>query len=241
LPDLIYAPGFSKILSMLAEWFHKGGLLMWPLLACSLIGLAVILDRAWVLGWTATRFGGLMSKLKKHINGPNAFVSPNFLPRRLTSAGHIARIYYDYIQAPIAQRNEALRREGIRHLEFLSARIRLLAAIAQVSPLLGLLGTVTGLVAAFQSIETLGGRIQPTDLAGGIWEALITTVAGLSIGIPCLLAQQFFQAQIDKRAHEMTQTVSELDEVFAHTQASKKFNSVEEASKTEPILDFAQR
>ncbi|HQU08792.1 MAG TPA: MotA/TolQ/ExbB proton channel family protein, partial [Opitutales bacterium] len=196
--------------------FHKGGLLMWPLMLCSVVGLAVVCDRAWVLIGTSQRFGAFIQRLKAHLHSNQARQRPQWLSKRPTSAGIVTDLYYRYLEAPVAKRNEALKREGMRHLEDLGCRLRLLAAVAQVSPLLGLLGTVTGLVAAFASIEALGGRVQPTDLAGGIWEALITTVVGLTIGIPCLLAQQFFQAKIDRRAHEMTQAVSELDEAFAH-------------------------
>ncbi len=189
---------------------------MWPLMLCSITGMAIIFDRAWALARSSLDFHKFILCLKKHIRSNNPEAQPSCLKRRPASASFIARIYYQYLHENTPKRNEALKREGFRHLDNLGHRLKMLAAIAQVSPLLGLLGTVTGLVVAFYQIEALGGRVQPTDLAGGIWEALLTTVVGLSIGIPCLLAHQFFQAQIDKRAHEMTETVSELDEVFAH-------------------------
>ncbi len=201
---------------MFSEWFHKGGLLMWPLLFCSIIGFAIIADRFWAFMWTQLNFRLFIRRLKVHLRSSCARQEPVFLPNRPASASIITHIYYNYLNEPHPKRAEALKREGVRHLEELSVRLKLLAAIAQVAPLLGLLGTVTGLVSSFQEIQILAGRVQSMDLAGGIWEALITTVVGLSIGIPCLLAHQYFQAKIDRRAHEMTETVSELDEVFAH-------------------------
>jgi biopolymer transport protein ExbB len=204
---------------MFSEWFHKGGMLMWPLLFCSIIGFAIIADRMWAFTWTHLAFRRFVERLKLHLRSKSLRQRPSFLSTRPASASVITSVYYNYLDEPHAKRSEALKREGIRHLEELGIRLKLLAAIAQVAPLLGLLGTVTGLVASFQQIQTMGGRVQPMDLAGGIWEALITTVVGLSIGIPCLLAHQYFQAKIDGRAHEMTETVSELDEVFAHDEA----------------------
>jgi biopolymer transport protein ExbB len=204
---------------MFSEWFHKGGMLMWPLLFCSIIGFAIIADRFWAFAWTHLAFRRFINKLKAHLRSKTARKRPACLSSRPASASVITAIYYDYLKEPHAKRAEALKREGLRHLEELAVRLKMLAAIAQVAPLLGLLGTVTGLVASFQQIQTMGGRVQPMDLAGGIWEALITTVVGLSIGIPCLLAHQYFQAKIDQRAHEMTETVSELDEIFAHDEA----------------------
>jgi biopolymer transport protein ExbB len=120
-----------------------------------------------------------------------------------------------YIQSPTAVRNEALKREGNRLLAELDAQMKLLSCIAHVSPLLGLLGTVAGLVTAFHQIEASGGQVNPTDLAGGIWEALLTTVAGLLVGIPALLMHQFFHARLEKIAREMQEIVSELDEMLA--------------------------
>lgn len=89
-----------------------------------------------------------------------------------------------------------------------------LSAIAQISPLLGLLGTVYGLVGAFYAIEQTGGQVQVSDMAGGIWEALLTTVAGLVVGIPVLLAHQYFQARVERTANRMSCIVSELDEML---------------------------
>lgn len=202
---------------MFSEWFHKGGLIMWPLMLCSIIGMAIIFDRCWALLRSSLDFHKFIESLTVHLRSTHAREVPRCLKDRPASASIVARLYYKYLGENVAKRNEALKREGVRHLENLGHRLKMLAAIAQVAPLLGLLGTVTGLVVAFYQIEALGGRVQPTDLAGGIWEALLTTVVGLSIGIPCLLAHQFIQAQIDRRAHEMTETVSELDEVFAHS------------------------
>ncbi len=196
------------------EWFHKGGLLMWPLLGCSIIGLAAILERTWVYFKTSVHFTKFIQSLKIHLRSPQHCHTPQHLPNSQSPIVKIVEVYYNYLSYPAKKRNEALRREGARYIEEMSKRLRLLSSIAQVSPLLGLMGTVTGLVGSFYRIELLGGRVQPSDLAGGIWEALITTVAGLCVGIPCLLAYHYFQSIIDKRAHQMTETVSELDEAL---------------------------
>lgn len=201
---------------MFAQWFHKGGLIMWPLLVCSILSFAIIADRSWAFAWTCLNFRKFLQMIKAHLASKQVRKCPTFLTQRPASVSLITQIYYDYLQEPHAKRSEALKREGVQHLEELGSRLKLLSAIAQVAPLLGLLGTVTGLVAAFYKINAMGGNVQPMDLAGGIWEALITTVVGLAIGIPSLLGYQYFQAKIDRRAHEMNQIVSQLDEVFAH-------------------------
>jgi biopolymer transport protein ExbB len=87
---------------------------------------------------------------------------------------------------------EALR-GGLRPLEF----------IAAVSPLLGLFGTVLGMIAAFQALESAGDRVDPAVLAGGIWEALFTTAAGLAVAIPALALSNWFERSLDTLAHRM--------------------------------------
>ena len=90
----------------------------------------------------------------------------------------------------------------------------MIAAIAHIAPLLGLIGTVTGLVSAFHQIERLGGSVQPSDLAGGIWSAMLTTVFGLVVAIPCMAAYHGFESWADRIARRMQFVVSELDEFF---------------------------
>ena len=99
-------------------------------------------------------------------------------------------------------------------MEKVEGRLRGLAAITHIAPLLGLLGTVTGLVSAFHRIELFGGQVQPGDLAGGIWEALLSTVLGLLIAIPCMAAYHNFESKADRIARRMQTIVSELDEFF---------------------------
>jgi biopolymer transport protein ExbB len=121
-------------------------------------------------------------------------------------------------------RNEILKREGSLALEKVETRLRGLATLTHIAPLLGLLGTVTGLVTAFHRIELLGGQVQAGDLASGIWEALITTVYGLVIAIPCMAAYHGFEAAADRIARRMQFVVSELDEFFGK-RSSREFKS----------------
>lgn len=80
----------------------------------------------------------------------------------------------------------------------LRAGFRALEVIALVAPLLGLLGTVMGMIAAFQALQAAGGRADPAALAGGIWEALLTTAAGMAVAIPATLALTWFEAVTDR-------------------------------------------
>ena len=85
-----------------------------------------------------------------------------------------------------------------------------LATIAGVAPMLGFLGTVTGMIKAFQQIQNLQGNVNPSVLAGGIWEALITTVAGLSVAIPTYVAYNFLVSKVDGYVLEMEKSATDV-------------------------------
>jgi biopolymer transport protein ExbB len=107
-----------------------------------------------------------------------------------------------------------VKRAGALVLEGVEKRLRVLAAISHLAPLVGLLGTVTGMVMAFARIETLEGAPRPADLAGGIWEALLTTVFGLAVAIPCMAAYHAYDSVADKIARRMELAITALDDVL---------------------------
>ena len=111
-------------------------------------------------------------------------------------------------------REDLLKREAAVALKKVEAHLRILSAITHIAPLLGLLGTVTGLVSAFHQIELLGGSVQPSDLAGGIWEALLTTVFGLTIAIPSMAFYHIFEAAADNICLQIQLIITDLDEFF---------------------------
>jgi biopolymer transport protein ExbB len=98
-------------------------------------------------------------------------------------------------------------------LDRMEASLRGLATVASVSPLIGLLGTVFGMIKSFIQIEAHGGNVSASMLAGGIWEALLTTGAGLSVAIPCLLFYNYFQGRIEKVEKQLSSLRKELENV----------------------------
>ena len=202
---------------MIPEWIEKGGFIMWPLIFSSVIALAVILER--VIAHQRVTCSSI--KLLKRIHAEGRTIHFGYVPGWLESApsilGQLAATFFRYATESTEMRNNALKREGDNLLAFYNKHLKVISTIAHAAPLLGLLGTVTGLVAAFVRIEELGGQVSPSDLAGGIWEALLTTVVGLSIGLVCYLVSQFFQSRSELMAHRMQELVSELDEMLLMT------------------------
>jgi biopolymer transport protein ExbB len=184
---------------------------MWPLLAASVIGLALILDRLLVFCWYHQAPRRFLDRLEPLVRGGDWHGAERLCQGRSTLA-RLAQTYLKERPQPAEVRQEILQREGKLLLGRLQNRVRWLAILGQLSPMLGLLGTVTGLVSAFATVQKLGGQVQPADLAQGIWEALLTTVFGLVIAIPCMAAYHAFQGWADQTAKQLGILVSYLDE-----------------------------
>ena len=95
-------------------------------------------------------------------------------------------------------------------LESFRSGLRLLELTAAVAPLIGLLGTVFGMIEAFQQLENAGSRVDPAALSGGIWEALVTTAAGLVVAIPALAAWHGFDRVLERARHTMADRLTRL-------------------------------
>jgi biopolymer transport protein ExbB len=198
----------------LVDYMNKGGALMWVLLAFSVVGVAVILDRLTVYasyGFNPDRW------LKKILADLESGRVESALASARASRHPVARVvevYLENLGRPARVRVDNVKREGALVLERVEKRLRILAAISHLAPLVGLLGTVTGMVLAFARIESLDGAPKPADLAGGIWEALLTTVFGLVVAIPCMAAYHAFESHADKIARRMELAVTALDDAL---------------------------
>ncbi|MCS7045736.1 MAG: MotA/TolQ/ExbB proton channel family protein [Gemmataceae bacterium] len=205
----------------LIELFWLGGFAMWPLLGLSVLGAAIILDRCVALLSTA----GSYRRLYRHVRAA-AESGDLAQARRAARSRHPAAVvvadFLDHLDCDPALRRESAERVVSQQIAWLETRLGWLGLVATLAPMLGLLGTVTGLVTAFHTIEVQGGAVQAGDLAGGIWEALITTVAGLAVGIPCAAAYHLIDQRIAMIALEMEWMLGLLTELFANSSAVSK-------------------
>jgi biopolymer transport protein ExbB len=113
-------------------------------------------------------------------------------------------------QAAEASLKEELERYALGRLHELRAFLRPLEVIATLSPLLGLLGTVLGMIVAFQQMEAAGRQVDPTVLSGGIWQALLTTAVGLAVAIPVVAVHSWLERKTDRVAHHMNDAVTRV-------------------------------
>jgi len=197
----------------LLELVSAGGLLMYPILLCSVIAMAIVIERFWALRrravcpvnlvtdiWQWAQYGQLdASRLSSLRNG-----SP--LGRVLAAAIINLRHSREVMK-------EAVEEHGRQVVHELERYLNTLGTIASITPLLGLLGTVIGMIKVFAAITDQGVG-NPTVLAGGISEALITTAAGISVAIPSLMFYRHFQRRVTELANIMEQEALKLVEVL---------------------------
>jgi biopolymer transport protein ExbB len=197
------------------ESFHHGGILMWALLACSILGLAVIIDRAWAFWKNSLDYEAFFSQLKLHLGSSKKMLPPPFLQCKNAPVVQITESYYEFLRSSPTKRNTALSRIIDNSIQELNNRMNLLKAIAQIAPLLGLLAAVTGLITSLHQVELLGNAALPSDIAGAIWKSLTPMATGLMISIPCLLVYCILGNKISTVATQLSETLSELDNTLA--------------------------
>ncbi|HBM78367.1 MAG TPA: biopolymer transporter ExbB [Verrucomicrobiales bacterium] len=177
----------------------KGGPIMIPLGIASIIALALALERFISLRRDRVLPDGFLKGLGDSWDSdPSGQSAEQYCEQSTGSAGHVFKAGLQWRDSGHEAVAKAVEDAGIREADKLKRSLRGLSIIAAVSPLLGLLGTVYGMIDAFQRTSQSGGAAKTADLATGIYEALVTTAAGLTIAIPTLLLYQFLQSRVDK-------------------------------------------
>lgn len=190
---------------------------MWPILACSILALAIIAERFWSLQKRNVAPPSLLDQILQHEKGQHI---SDELMTLLVKSSPLGRIF----AVGLKNRNhgreimkEAIEEEGRCVVHELERNLNTLGTIAAITPLLGLLGTVLGMITVFNSItpEVMSRGIgDPAVLASGISQALITTAAGLSIGIPALMFYRHFKGKVNALTVDMEQQSLKLVEVI---------------------------
>ncbi|MDI6758310.1 MAG: MotA/TolQ/ExbB proton channel family protein [Candidatus Omnitrophota bacterium] len=193
--------------------FLAGGPIMWPILLCSVWGVAIIIEKIWYLRKikiiTHDFLSKIFDKMKRHEVREALEICDN-VKGPISNILKAGILKYD---RPRPQIIEAIEDASLYEIPRIERNLTALATIAHVSPLLGLLGTVTGMVRCFQTIQAKslsGNPTSPGDLAGGIWEALLTTVAGLIVAIPMFVAYNYLVNRVNSFILEMEKASTEL-------------------------------
>ena len=198
---------------LLADALSRGGPALWAIAALSVVTLALILWKIWRFAWLGVWGGSdsgpaLMAWAAGDLDGAEALLKGS---RGLRA--RVARVAMAIRRDPMmtdGQAREEVTRLALAELREARGGLRALELVATIAPLLGLFGTVLGMIDAFQALQEAGARADPGVLAGGIWEALLTTAAGMGVAIPAAVAATWFEAVADRAQAEMEDTATRI-------------------------------
>ncbi|QDQ43110.1 MotA/TolQ/ExbB proton channel family protein [Methylacidiphilum kamchatkense] len=219
---------------------HKGGLIMWPILFCSVLGLGVFLERLFMYRQCELPIEESIAGIKNLIHKGNF---DEALLRASSFYGPIGRVIRQILlfhYLPLSELREAAKDAAQLEIPKLEAHLPILSTIASISPLLGLLGTVNGMIEAFLAMNRASGTVSVTDLASGIWMALVSTAAGISVAIPTQIAYNFLITRLSGILGDIERVSTELIHAlieyrWQNNQGFEEDNATNEiAPKTEP-------
>jgi biopolymer transport protein ExbB len=195
------------------ELIVKGGVFMYPIIFCSIVALAVFIERLWILRRKNIIPDEFVRSVEELIR-KQKISEALFLAQGDSSS--IGKIFFAGLKNTgrgMWLVKEAIEERGDREAVALEKRIGILATVAHLAPLLGLLGTVSGMIKSFNVIS-MEGTGNPTHLAGGIAEALITTAAGLCVAIPVLVCHRILKNKSESLIYEMEENSLKLVETI---------------------------
>lgn len=178
--------------------FNQGGIVMVPLLFCSVYGLFLIIERAVYYHKVVSNSSDLMEKVNKALSENNIEEAYLLCENKETPLSSILITGLNNSNKDKEFIKEAVLEAGRQEIPKLEENLNVLSLIAKISPLMGLLGTVSGMMRAFEEIRLLAGNVNASVLAGGISEALLTTATGLVIAITILVFHNFLSNKADK-------------------------------------------
>jgi biopolymer transport protein ExbB len=192
----------------------RGGWLMLPILISSLIAVYIIIERFLVLRKARMDVGQFMMRVRTILHRGDVQGVLTFCSQKEAPIAHILRKGIMRYEDGWDKVRDATENQGKIEIYNLEKRLNVLATIAGIAPLIGFLGTVTGMILAFMRIESLAGNVNPSDLAGGIWQALLTTAFGLSVGIIAYGFYNYFVTRVARFVHELEMISTEFLEII---------------------------
>ncbi len=191
------------------QLFYDGGLFMYPLLISLLLGLAVALERLWAISRASINTRRFLQRIKIALKEEGITAAQEICAN---TRGPVAAIFHAglmRVDRGLEHVEKAIENAGTIEMSFLEKGLVWLATIANIAPMLGFLGTVSGMISAFAAIAE-AGDIEPSIVASGISEALITTATGLAIAIPIQAFHNFFVSRIDRLIIDMEESANDL-------------------------------
>lgn len=214
------------------EYIQKGGLLMWPILICSIVAIGVFAERLFYLHRATIHVGEFLKGLSNLIQRRNFAEA---LHESAGTPGPVARVIHSAIlrhDAPREELREIVQEAGQLEVPKLERFLGVLATIAFLAPLLGLLGTVAGMIDAFGTIASNGGYASVTELSRGIYKSLLTTAAGLVVATPTYVAYAYLSSRVRQMMHDMERAGIEVVHMLTDTAPASGIISFQQPGTT---------
>lgn len=185
------------------DLFEQGGPIMWLLLLLSILALVLFMERALFLHRGQIRSTEFVSGIKNILRKRRLVEALTLCEETPGPVANVVKAGLLHYEEDEEKMRFAIQEAALVEIPVLERRIGSLAAIAQVAPLLGLLGTVLGMITTFGVIHVEGPYVNASVMAGGIWQALLTTAAGLAIAVPAHLAHHFLSGRVRALVNDM--------------------------------------
>src|SRR6266550_827481 len=192
------------------SFFVKGGLFMWPLLACSIVSVTTIILRGIALREKNVMPLAIQSEIERLVPGGSPERLMRIVSYDQSSLARIARVALQHLRGPRSENVEVVETRARHEMVRLEKGLIVLEVITGIAPLLGLIGAVSGLVHVFSNLGLSSGASDTRQIALGIAEALNATVFGLSIAVPTLIGFTYFSRKVEVMSVEMETLVVEL-------------------------------
>ncbi len=188
----------------------QGGWIMIPIGLLSLLTIYLIVERLITVQRAKIDPRQIMDRVRDYVEAGDIRGALAYCEAQDKPITRILRRGLERLGRPIAEIRDAVEAAGKYEAFELEKRMDILASIAGIAPMLGFLGTVTGMIEAFQQIQNLQGNVNPSVLAGGIWEALLTTAFGLVVGILALFGHNFLLTRINRLVNDMERSATDF-------------------------------
>jgi biopolymer transport protein ExbB len=216
------------------DLMRDGGPVMWLILLCSVIAVFIFLEKIFYLHRVQINVGDLVRGLINVLKRNSIVEAISLCDDTPGPAAHVLRASILAYEEGEEDLRQAIDDAALGEIPRLEARMKILATIGYITPLLGLLGTVLGMIDVFHTITELGAMVNANDLARGIGKALFTTAGGLCVAIPCFMAYNYLVSRIESITLDMEKASSEIIYFFKRNKVSAlDKTSKEQASGSE--------
>lgn len=185
------------------EMLWKGGLIMIPILILSVMAVYIFIERYLTIKQASRIDDGFMGKIREYVLAGNVQAARALCASTDSPIARMVEKGIMRLGKPLKNINVAVENVGNLEVYNLERRLATLATIAGAAPMIGFLGTVLGMIRVFFDLNTAGNNIDPGMLAGGIYQAMVTTAAGLTVGIVALIGYNYLVSQVEKVVHRM--------------------------------------